>query len=210
MIKVVVFDIGGVLELGDYKKPVRGHQLISVHEYISKKLKISLDTWFDAIDSTYSRAIEGTISRQKTLSTIAKNLEVSERKIEKIIIKAYRKNFRTNKKLYKIAQKIKDKGYKISILSDQWYFSKDALMPEKRTKIFSPVLVSCDLGIRKPNPKIYKLLIKKLNVKPGEILFIDNREWNTKPANKLGIKTIIFKDNKQLLKSLEKFKISIP
>jgi len=209
MVKAIVFDVGGVLEIGDYKKPVRGHQLIGVHEYISKKLNISIDTWFDAIDSTYAKAIEGTVSKEKTISTISKNLEVSKNKLRKLIIEAYKKNFNTNQELYNIAKKLKKQNYQISILSDQWYFSKEALISEKRTKMFNPVMVSCDLGIRKPNPKIYKLLLKRLKLKPDAVLFIDNREWNLKPAKELGIKTILFKDNKQLIKSLEKLGIFV-
>jgi FMN phosphatase YigB (HAD superfamily) len=38
-------------------------------------------------------------------------------------------------------------------------------------------------------------------------LFIDNREWNLKPARKLGMKTILFKNNKQTIKDLKKLKL---
>ncbi len=53
-IKAVIFDIGGVLQLGSESK-VKG-----VHKYIAKKLGISIDQYFDSIDATYAKAIEGT------------------------------------------------------------------------------------------------------------------------------------------------------
>lgn len=210
-IKAIVFDVGGVLALGKniIKIPKRGHVHLGVHEYIAKRLKISLDQWFDSIDTTYAKAITGELSRKKVLSIISKNVKTSVRKLEKIIKKSYKKNFIQNNQLYRLVYRLKKKGYKIGILSDQWYLSKEALVLKRKIKKFNLVLVSCDLGMRKPDLKIYKLLMKKLKLKPREILFIDNQEWNIKPAKKLGIKTILYKDNKQLIKELKKNAISI-
>lgn len=202
-IKAVIFDVGGVLALGKsqhiYQKG--SYRNRGVHEYISKKLKISIDQWFDSIDTNYALAVEGKILEKKSIRLIAKNVRTSEKKFKKIVIKGYKRNFKQNKQLFKQAFKLKKAGYKIAILSDQWYLSKEALMPDKMYKKFSPIVVSCKAGMRKPNPKIYKLILKKLKLKPSECLFIDNQKWNINPAKKLGMKTISFKNNKQLFKN---------
>ena len=201
--KAIIFDVGGVLVLGKSPHIYRsgGYRDIGVHEYISRELKISVDQWFDSIDTIYALAIEDKISEKKVVKSIARNTKVSTKKIRKIVIKAYKRNFKQNKQLFKQAFKLKQLGYKIAILSDQWYLSKKALMSHKFYKKFNPVVVSCDAGMRKPNPKIYKLTLKKLKLKPSECVFIDNQKWNTEPAKKLGINTILFKDNEQLFKN---------
>jgi len=202
-VRAIIFDVGGVLSIGSYdKKGYRKHHLISVHHYMTDKLGIDLDTWFDAIDTVYAKSIEGLVSRKKTLSTMAKNLNVSESKLTALFISAYKKYFKKNKQLYELAFHLKNKGYRIGVLSDQWYLSKDALIDREMLSLFSPVIISCDVGFRKPNLKIYKLLIRRLKLKPHEILFIDNREWNLKPARKLGIKTILFKNNKEFVRDM--------
>jgi len=206
-IKCIVFDVGGVLQLGAYTNE-KDHN-ISVHKYASKKLKKDLDAWFDSIDTPYALSIEGKISEKKALSIIAKRNNVSVNKLRKIMTKAYKKGFKKNKVLYKIVHKLKKKGYAVGILSDQWYLSNEVLLTKKLRKGFSPVIVSCEVGVRKPNPKIYKMFISKSGFKASEILFIDNRNWNLKPAEKLGMKTILFKDNKQFIKDLKKFRIEI-
>ncbi len=204
-IKAIIFDVGGVLSLGKYQKHgVDGHHLMGIHHFMADSFKIDIDTWFDAIDSVYAKSIEGKVSRKKALSIMAVNLNTSVKKLKELFLKAYKKHFIKNKELYKIAYKLKRKGYRIGILSDQWYLSKDALIKKKDTHRFNPVLISCDIGLRKPNPKLYSLLIKRLKLKPDEILFIDNREWNLKPARRLGIKTILFKDNKQVVRDMGK------
>lgn len=207
-IKAIILDIGGVLALGKYDvHPKNHHRLSGIHNYIAKKLKISIDQYFDAIDTTYAMAIEGHISESETIRIFSRNFKISEKKLIKIYVKAYKRHFKQNKELYKFAFKLKDKGYKIAILSDQWYLSKKALVISKYMKKFDEVVISCDVGVRKPAIKIYKLILKKLRVKPAQCLFIDNQSWNLKPAKKLGIKTILFKTNKQLFKQIKRFGI---
>jgi len=208
-IKAVIFDIGGVLALSKIPLEKYGGNFhnLGVHETISKKLKLSLDQWFDSIDSTYADAIEGKISKKKFLSVISKNVKTTPKKLEKIIFKAYKKNFKQNKKLYSLAFKLKKKGYKIAILSDQHQISQKALMQKKYSKKFSVVVISCNVGVRKPNSKIYKLTLQKLKLPAKNCLFIDNQEWNIKPAKNLSMKTILYKNNKQLFRELIKFRI---
>lgn len=203
-IKAVIFDIGGVLEISDQQKPVRGHVNRGVHQTIAKHLNISLDQWFDAIDSTYSYSITGEMSEVKVLSTISKNTKISKTKLKKVIFQAYRTHFKPNKELYNLAFKLKKQGYKIAILSDQWHLSKQALMPKTLTDKFDVSIVSCDVGLRKPNPKIYKLTLKKLKLPAKNCVFIDNQIWNINPAQKLGMKTILYKDNKQVFRQLSR------
>ena len=203
-IKAIIFDVGGVLEIGkvNLKQLQNKHYHTGVHEYIAKKLKIPMDQWIDSMNTSYELSMQGKISREKTLNTIAKNNNISSTKLRKIIFKAHKRNFKTNKQLFKQAFKIKQLGYKIAVLSDQWHLSYDAVMKNNKLfKKFNPVIVSCKVGIRKPNPKIYQLTLKKLKLKPEECLFIDNQKWNLLPAKELGIKTILFKNNKQLFEN---------
>ena len=202
-IRAIIFDVGGVLSLGKYeKKGVDGHHLLGIHNFMANSFHIDLDTWFDAIDTAYAKSIEGKMNRRKALFIMASNLKCSVRKLERLFKLAYQKHFVKNTELYKLAYDLKKKGYRIGILSDQWYLSKEALIHEKDTLGFRPVIVSCDVGFRKPNPKIYKLLLKKLRLPGKKVLFIDNREWNLKPARALGIKTILFQNNSQFVRDL--------
>lgn len=201
-IKAIIFDVGGVLFFRKNSQ-IKKNKFVSsgVHINVAKKLKVSLDQYLDAIDTNYALAIEGKIPEDKILEIFSKNLKVSEKKLKKIYIWAYKKNFKKNKQLFKQAFKLEKFGYKIAVLSDQWILSKEALMPKKDFKKFNPVIVSCDVGIRKPNPKIYKLILNKLKLKPAETIFIDNQIWNIKPAKKLGMKTILFQNNKKFFEN---------
>jgi len=209
-IKAVVFDVGGVLQLGKYSIfSFRRHRSLSVHHFMARALNISIDQWFDSIDTPYAKSIEGKITKKECLAIMSKNLSVSSEHLEKLFIYTYHKYFKRNKRLYETAFKLKERGYKIAILSDQWYVSKEALINPEDASKFNEVIISCDAGLRKPNPKIYELIIKKLKIKPSQIVFIDNQKWNILPAKKLGIKTILFKSNRQASRELIKFGVKI-
>jgi len=208
-IKAIIFDLGGVLMGGESTPELRKKNAGGVHEAIADKLDILTDTWYDAIDTSYAKSIEGLIDGRTVVKTISENLNIPEKKLIDLISKIYRKLLKKNKELYKIAYGLRKKGYIIGILSDQWYLSKKALMSPEDVTGFNPIVVSCDVGLRKPNPKIYRLLLKRLkginkSIKASEVVFIDNRDWNTEPAEKIGFKVILFKDNKQCLTELKK------
>ncbi|MDE2808992.1 MAG: HAD-IA family hydrolase [Gemmatimonadota bacterium] len=57
--------------------------------------------------------------------------------------------------------------------------------------------ISGDLKIRKPSPGIYDVLIREANVKPTQMLFVDDREKNIAAANEFGIQTVLCKINNE-------------
>lgn len=207
-IKAIIFDVGGVLQLPKYSifRMRGGHS--GVHESMAEEFQLDLDSWFDSIDTAYAMSIEGKIGEIEAVKTIAKNLGTISINLKKLFAKAYKKYFKRNNKLYKIVDKLNKKGYITGILSDQWAISNKALISKEDRKKFNVIIISNEIGLRKPNIKIYKLLMEKLRkkdktIKPSEVLFIDNREWNLKPARKLGIKVILFENNTQCIRELE-------
>lgn len=198
MIKAIIFDIGGVLKLNNDK-----FRKFSVHKYVADKFKLNLDTYFDSMDTAYVTSISGEISKNELFKILEKNFSRTKKEILRVYSKAYNKSFKTNKKLFEASMNLRKKGFKIGILSDQWEISKESLLKDGLFNGFDSFVVSCDVGCRKPEKKIFNLSLKELKVKASEAVFIDNRKWNTDVANKMGIKTVLFKNNNQCLRDLE-------
>ncbi|NBG64528.1 HAD family hydrolase [Acidiluteibacter ferrifornacis] len=64
-------------------------------------------------------------------------------------------------------------------------FNVDGLAP-----LFHQVYLSYKLGIRKPNPAIFELILNEHQLIPSETVFIDDSAEHIATANKLGIQTI--------------------
>ena len=105
-----------------------------------------------------------------------------------------------------LALKLKQKGYPIYLLSnfpgDQFekYRLQNSFLDE-----FDDRIISGDVGLAKPDIKIYQLAIKKFNLNPEESLFIDDKIENTKGAEQVGIKTIQLQKPENLDKEIRKF-----
>lgn len=70
-------------------------------------------------------------------------------------------------------------------------------------EMFDVVIESSKVGMRKPNPEIYRLACREMEISPGEALFIDDLGINLKPARALGMTTIKVLDAEQALDELE-------
>ncbi|MFZ4619833.1 MAG: HAD family hydrolase [Bacteroidota bacterium] len=65
-------------------------------------------------------------------------------------------------------------------------------------KYFPGIFTSFDLGVMKPDRKIYEHVCSTMNVLPQEVLFIDDLAENISGAVNIGMKGIIFRDVQQL------------
>lgn len=64
-----------------------------------------------------------------------------------------------------------------------------AWLPDFDVRVFS-----CEAGICKPKPEIYRNCLDKLGVHPSEVLFLDDREPNIHAAEALGMHAVLFID----------------
>jgi putative hydrolase of the HAD superfamily len=75
-------------------------------------------------------------------------------------------------------------------------------------KYFKAFLCSAYLGIRKPDPKIYRMALKISGRRPDECVFVDDRGLNLEAARELGMHTVQFKSAKQLSEDLARFGVA--
>jgi epoxide hydrolase-like predicted phosphatase len=120
------------------------------------------------------------------------------------IEKYYIKSLVPLKKMVILVKRLRKK-YKVGMLSNT---EKENFTYWKKKysfdKLFDVIVTSFETDSRKPEEKIYKIAIKKLDVKPNEIVFIDNQIKNLKGASRLGIHTIHYKSYEDFIKKLNK------
>ncbi len=68
---------------------------------------------------------------------------------------------------------------------------------------FDHLIESSKLGIRKPDPEIYKLMCEALDVAPEDCVYLDDLGINLKPARAMGMTTIKVLNEDQLLEDLK-------
>ncbi len=65
-------------------------------------------------------------------------------------------------------------------------------------ELFEYILVSGEVGLVKPDPAIYRLMLEKVGRPAGECLFIDDSLKNVEAARQLGFNAIHFQSPEQL------------
>jgi epoxide hydrolase-like predicted phosphatase len=65
------------------------------------------------------------------------------------------------------------------------------------------IIYSCEVGLAKPDPRVYRLLCDRLAVSPGELVFLDDRPENVKGACELGIHALLHETTAQSIRALE-------
>ena len=68
---------------------------------------------------------------------------------------------------------------------------------------FDHLIESSKIGIRKPDPQIYKLMCEALDVAPEDCVYLDDLGINLKPARAMGMTTIKVLGEDQLLEDLK-------
>jgi HAD superfamily hydrolase (TIGR01509 family) len=74
-----------------------------------------------------------------------------------------------------------------------------------QTSHFDIQIVSSDLGLIKPDPKIFEAAIARCNCPAADILFVDDSPNNIRVAKDLGMNGIVYKDMPALQKEIKKY-----
>jgi putative hydrolase of the HAD superfamily len=91
--------------------------------------------------------------------------------------------------MVRAVQALTDRGVQTALVSNSWGPADG--YPWDRLPRFSEVVVSTEVGIRKPDSAIYLLAAEKLERAPADCVFIDDVEINLVPARALGMGTVL-------------------
>jgi putative hydrolase of the HAD superfamily len=69
--------------------------------------------------------------------------------------------------------------------------------------LFDHVIESAKIGLRKPDPRIYQMMVESLDVDPKNCVYLDDLGVNLKPARAMGMTTIKVLNASQAIDELE-------
>lgn len=197
MITTIIFDFYDVYMEG----------IIGSHKYFEKELSTPVSEEY-FYNEDHNKFMLGQITEDKYWESVIKmnswNISVN------LLKNAARKNFTEIKGTREIIERLQKQGYTLALLSNhgkEW--AEYCERKYSYHKFFRHVVYSFQVGITKPNKEIFLLILKQLQAKPQECLFIDDYENNIATAKKLGFNVIQFTSVKNLRKRLKEFKIRL-
>ncbi len=194
MIKNIVFDLGNVLVRVDFGK--------------SRKLLIAAGVDEKSLDRFFSlktrKAYEsGKISTPEFLRMAYNGLakKVSKAKLKILFSDMFVEIPEMKKFLKHLHNK---KKYRLFLLSNTNPLHFNYIKVNfPYINLVNTFILSYKLGFTKPDRRIYKTVIEKYELIPGETLFIDDMEINCRTAEKFGIKTILYQNYSSFMKQFK-------
>ena len=93
--------------------------------------------------------------------------------------------------------------YKVGLLSNAWDDLRRTMHQRWNMDIlFDDLVISAEVSLAKPDPRIYRLAVERLHVQPEEAVFVDDMLVNVEAARREGLSAIQFLDTQQTLADL--------
>lgn len=191
--QVVVFDFGGVIAEADRAQ---------MSDFLMKSFNINKDELSNALKNMQNFISEGSSEKEYWEQyAFSKKVTLPNNWIDQwaTVIK---KSITEIPETIVIVKALQDNGYQTAMLSDVTQYQAKIIRKMGYYDLFSPVLLSYEIGVKKPNPEAFKILLEKLQKPASSVIFVDDRIENVEAAKNLGIDSIQFISPKQLKKEL--------
>jgi putative hydrolase of the HAD superfamily len=112
----------------------------------------------------------------------------------------YFAHLRPNAEMVAFLRELRDRGYRLAMLTNnvrEWEPRWRAMLPVD--ELFEVVVDSAFVGLRKPDPAIYRLTCERLGVAPEGCLFVDDVAVNCAAAGDLGMTAVLFRSSRQAI-----------
>ncbi len=192
-VKAILFDFGGTLDNDGL--PWKDHFYPIYQKHGCRWTMAEFEKHFRAADDFLNKK---KLSREKYREMLQKQVHlvlesagVSDSNLQmKIALDFEKSSFKTLRRNKVLLAQLA-KRYKLGIVSN-FYGNLPALCREIRySPLFGAIIDSAREGVEKPDPRIFKVALRKLKIMPEEAVFVgDNPFRDIAPAKMLGIQRI--------------------
>lgn len=196
--KNIVFDLAGVIFA---RNPLR------FPKHLEEFFSFVFTTPEGGVPKFWSDYDRGTRSVDEVAEAVAsyRNCSVEEAKANMLLAIEYQEEIEATARLI---PELKMAGYRVIVLSNMSKEYIDFLRKKPVYRHFDEEIISCEVGLVKPEREIYELLLTRYGLRPDETIFIDDRQENVDAAAELGITPFLF-DRRNPEKSCEELKIKL-
>ncbi len=193
-VRAIFFDLGGVLVRTEYQAP---------REHLAERLNTTYEDLNRIVfESESSRqASVGSLTTEAHWDAVTRRLgrPASE-------AKAIREEFFAgdvmDMELLAFIRSLRPR-YKTGVISNAWPDLRQYLSDKKVDKAFDALIISAEVGMMKPDPKIYQLAMDAFGVAPREAAFVDDTPANVDAARALGMYAVLFREPRRALSDLK-------
>lgn len=136
-------------------------------------------------------------SNQEALDALLKHLKIQMSREQKDSffsrLEVWKKSLKLHKETIEVLKELKKRGTKIAIISNDNTLIEDVIHKKEIKNYVDVMLLSHELGVMKPDKKIFQICLDKLKTTPREAIMVGDKPDTDMIAQKcLGIQSILF------------------
>ncbi|MGA2489640.1 MAG: HAD family phosphatase [Anaerolineales bacterium] len=193
-IKAVFFDLGGVIVRTEYQAP-RQHLAERVGMEYEGLIKLVFDS------ETARQASIGLISEDEHWTSVIHRLHLPESETRAIREEFFAGDI-IDLDLLDFMRGLR-KQFKVGLISNAWSGLRPWITSKKFEDAFDAMIISAEVGVMKPDARIYQIALEKLGVAACESILLDDFPENVQGARAVGMQVIYFTQPEQALKELK-------
>ncbi len=200
-IKAIIFDAYGTLfDVNSAAKKCK--------DKIGKKWESFADYWrITQLEYTWLRSL---MNRHEnfwkiTEDSLDKSMNVFdiEKSMRKELLNLYKK-LSTFDEVPKTLISLKKKNYKLGILSNGTTKLLEQLVKKNGLEnLFDDIFSIEEVGIYKPDPRVYEIPVRKYQIKKNEVMFLSANTWDVSGGGNYGYNSIWLNRNKNIFDNLD-------
>jgi epoxide hydrolase-like predicted phosphatase len=194
-IRAVVFDIGGVLEI----TPDLG-----IDRLWETRLGLPAGEILVRMRDIWRDGSIGTITLDDVHEALRDRLDLDDQTVAQYMADLWREYLGTaNTELIEYARRLRPR-HRTGIVSNSFVGAREREQAAYGFEgLVEEIVYSHEAGFSKPDPRIYALICSRLNVPPGEMVFLDDAEACVAGARDAGIHAVRYQDNAQAIAEIE-------
>ena len=194
MIKAVFFDLGGVIVRTEFQAP---------REHLAERLGMEYEDLVKLVfDSPSSlKASHGEISDKEHWAEVTKRLRRPAAETETIREEFFAGDV-VDREILEFLRSLRP-DYFVGLISNAWPDLRDYIARQKFDDAFDQMVISGEVGVMKPEPRIYQIALEQAGVDPDEAVFVDDFFENVEGCRAVGMHGIHFRDPETAMQKLK-------
>lgn len=193
-IRAVFFDFGGVIGRTEYQAP---------RQHLAERLGMEYEDVVKIVFQSPSsdRAAIGKISAEEHWAEVTKRLKQPVSETETIRDEFFAGDV-IDREIVEYLRSLRP-DYYVGLISNAWPDLRDYIIEQKFEDAFDHMVISAEVGVMKPEARIYQIALEQAGVSPNEAVFIDDFYENIEGCQEVGMHGIHFQSPQQAMGELK-------
>jgi len=186
--------MGGVIVRTEFEAP---------RQHLAERCGMEVEDIYRIIFGSDSarEASLGKITEEQHWADVMRRLHLPESETQSIVDEFFAGDV-IDRDLVDFLRGLRD-NFKVGLISNAWSGLRPWIVSRKFDDAFDVMVISAEMGVMKPDPRIFQYALEQLDVAPAEAVFVDDVIENVDAARQAGMQGLLFLHPREVINKLK-------